>query len=86
VAVSTRSLKGLGFMGEAVRLKGLAGEGAMALRSQPAKGTKGGGQSGTSAPGPYLTALQDLSTSGLTAFVRFALQDGQHGDKPFCRQ
>lgn len=74
VAVSTRSLKGLGFRGDAVRLKGLAGEGAMALRSQPAKGTRGGGQSGTSEPSPYLTALQDLSTSGLTAFVRLALR------------
>jgi hypothetical protein len=33
-----------------------AGEGAIARLSQPANGTSGGGQSGTSAPGPYLTA------------------------------
>jgi hypothetical protein len=82
VAVSTRSLKGLGLRGDAVMLKGLAGDGAIALRSQPAKGTRGGGQSGTSAPGPYLTALQDLSTSGFTALVRLALR--QHAGR--CRK
>lgn len=83
VAVSTRSLNGLGLRGEAGMLKGLAGDGAMGLRSQPANGTSGGGQSGTSAPGPYLTALQDLSTSGLWVWVKFALNvyrwwTGQH--------
>lgn len=73
VAVSTRSLNGLGLSGEAGKLKGFAGEGAMALRSQPAKGIRGGGQSGTSAPGPYLTARQDLSTSGFTSLLRLTL-------------
>lgn len=45
----------------------------MAFLSQPAKGMSGGGQSGTSAPGGYLTARKDLSTSGLTDLVTLTL-------------
>lgn len=43
VAWSTRAFMGLGFRGDAVREKGLAGDGGGAFLSQPANGTSGVG-------------------------------------------
>jgi hypothetical protein len=84
VATSTRSLNGLGFSGDAASAKGLAGDGGIGLRSQPANGTRGGGTSAApraAAPKPYPSptggALNDLSTAGFTCVGRLTLHSSR---------